>query len=99
MWPAPGQYDKPEAKKHPKLGAPLDPLPQLMVGAGAGSATMVGRQKRNEQDDFSAHICGSCVTLQPHCNHVSCGLTVVLWYASVSVKIDAMPMVPRSACC
>lgn len=31
MWPAPGQYDKPELKKHPKLGAPLDPLPQLMV--------------------------------------------------------------------
>lgn len=34
MWPAPGQYDKPEAKKHPKLGAPLDPLPQLMVRPG-----------------------------------------------------------------
>jgi hypothetical protein len=31
MWPAPGQYDKPEPKKHPLLGAPLDPLPGLQV--------------------------------------------------------------------
>jgi hypothetical protein len=31
MWPAPGQYDKPERKKHPLLGAPLDPLPGLQV--------------------------------------------------------------------
>eukprot|EP00879_Flechtneria_rotunda_P028432 GHRR01030541.1.p1 GENE.GHRR01030541.1~~GHRR01030541.1.p1 ORF type:complete len:160 (+),score=56.36 GHRR01030541.1:1261-1740(+) len=31
MWPAPGQYDKPQPRRHPKLGAPLDPLPGLMA--------------------------------------------------------------------
>lgn len=35
MWPAPGQYDKPEPKKHPLLGAPLDPLPGLQVRRAA----------------------------------------------------------------
>jgi hypothetical protein len=53
MWPAPGQYEKPEAKKHPKLGAPLDPLPMLMVGPArggrGGGQTVAGHQHQYQQ--------------------------------------------------
>eukprot|EP00775_Hariotina_reticulata_P010975 gene10975-11130_t len=41
MWPAPGQYDKPEPKKHPLLGAPLDPLPALQVKGKPLSAATI----------------------------------------------------------
>ncbi|KAF6258332.1 hypothetical protein COO60DRAFT_1701400 [Scenedesmus sp. NREL 46B-D3] len=41
MWPAPGQYDKPEPKKHPLLGAPLDPLPGLQVKGKPLSAATI----------------------------------------------------------
>lgn len=42
MWPRPGQYDQPEPKKHPLLGAPLDPLPQLMVKIPQGQVGVGG---------------------------------------------------------
>lgn len=41
MWPAPGQYDKPEARKHAALGAPLDPLPALQVKGKPLSAATI----------------------------------------------------------
>lgn len=39
MWPAPGQYETAQKKHHPKLGAPLDPLPMLMVRVEWGVLT------------------------------------------------------------
>lgn len=32
-WPPPGSYEKEEPKRHPMLGAPLPPLPQLLMAA------------------------------------------------------------------
>lgn len=46
MWPRPGQYDKPEPKKHAALGAPLDPLPPLMVKIPQGQVRARGGGRR-----------------------------------------------------
>ncbi|KAF8069455.1 hypothetical protein HT031_001571 [Scenedesmus sp. PABB004] len=41
MWPAPGQFDKSEPRRHPLLGAPRDPLPRLQVKGKPLSAATI----------------------------------------------------------
>lgn len=41
QWPPPGLVEEPVAREHTHLGAPLDPVPQLVVGGKAVTAATI----------------------------------------------------------
>jgi hypothetical protein len=71
MWPRPGQYDKPEPRKHALLGAPLDPLPPLMVKIPQGQVRVAaaGAVERCGGAGAWRQACAWCVSWDPDTPH------------------------------